>query len=148
MGTTWILVATSTEARILELGAGWNNLRVMTSYKNPDDRAHEGDLMTDGAAAVVQYNGEGRRYFTGPRVSAREHAGELFAGKLAKTLQQGRVTGSFDDLVLIAPPGLLGKIRVALDDATLCRISDQCETNLSHLTPDQLYTSLRSLVKR
>jgi protein required for attachment to host cells len=144
MYNTWILVANSAEARILELGASWGDLDVKATYSNPDGRAHEGDLVTDRGAAVLESTGQGQRRYTAAKVSAKEHASDVFARKLASALQRGRVNNSYNDLVLVAPPPLLGKLRTVLDATTLECVSYEINKNLAQLSPNQLSDALQA----
>jgi protein required for attachment to host cells len=146
MSHTWIVVANSAEARILEPGARRYPLRVKATFVNPEARAHEGDLITDGGAAVLQRMGQGQRRYTGPQVTAKEHSCDLFARQLADALMQARLSNSYDDLVLIASPELLGKLRAALDQSTTRCVRLEIDKNLAHLPPDKLDRSLQALL--
>lgn len=147
MANTWIMVANGAEAQILESAKRGNDLKVHACYVNPEGRAHEGDLVTDKGAAVLQRMGQGQRRYTGPQVSAREHSGDLFARQLADALLQGRISNSYGDLVLVASPGLLGKLRAALDEATKRCVRLEIDKNLAQLSPDELNRFLRALLK-
>lgn len=57
MSRTWVLVASSAEAQLLESRARRSDLHVTAQYSNADGRAHEGDLVTDGGAAAMQFSG-------------------------------------------------------------------------------------------
>lgn len=143
MPTTWILVANSAEARILEQRNRRGPLRVTGEFSNSSARAHEGDLVTDGGAAVLQRAGKGQRRYTEPEVSTKEHRAELFAAALADTLQKGRQANAYDKLMLVAAPDFLGKLRTKIDAATMRCVTCEVDKNLSDQTSDELASSLR-----
>lgn len=146
MPTTWILVANSAQAHILERRSRREPLRIVSEFRNEDARAHEGDLVTDGGAAVMQRMGKGQQRHTEPEVSTREHRNELFAADLADTLQKGRAAGDYEELVLVAAPAFLGKLRDKIDNTTMRCVTSEIDKNLSHLAPSELLAAVEDLL--
>lgn len=127
MAITWILVANDSTARILTLGERWDNLDLAAQYSFPATAAGKDGSTTENIASG------------GP-------SGDEFATVLASALKQGRLTGRYDDLVLVAMPELLARLRAAMDDSTLGRVTYQFGSNLFQLSPDQLNHSLQALM--
>ena len=73
MATTWILAADRAQARLYRLHGRGKPLSLIEQFEHPEGRAHEGDLVTDSGAAVMQSGGQGQRRDTEPEVSATEH---------------------------------------------------------------------------
>tara|TARA_R110002124_G_scaffold50117_7_gene146209 strand:+ start:2592 stop:3038 length:447 start_codon:yes stop_codon:yes gene_type:complete len=118
MGRIWILVADRAHARLYLRGKRWDQLEQLENHEHPQGRAHEGDLVTDEGAAVMQRGGQGQRRDTQPEVSATEHEAQVFAHELTDRLRQARLGQEMDSLVLVAAPNFLGLLRKALDDQT------------------------------
>lgn len=118
MAKIWILVADSAHARVFLRGKRWDQLEQLEEYEHPQGRAHEGDLVSDEGAAVIQRSGQGQRRDSQPEVSATEHEAQVFAHELTDRLRQARVGHKMDSLVLVAAPHFLGLLRKTLDDQT------------------------------
>jgi protein required for attachment to host cells len=118
MERIWILVADSAGARLYLRGRRWDQLDQLAELEHPEGRAHEGDLVSDQGASVIQRGGQGQRRSSQPEVSATEHEAQVFAHELAARLRKGRVEQEMDALVLVAAPHFLGLLRAALDDQT------------------------------
>lgn len=137
MNRNWILVADSSRARIFECDRRWRDLQLLHEEDYPRGRAHEGDLVTDNGAEVMQSAGSGQRRTTGPEVSASEHESELFARALADRMREGRLEGEYESLVMVAAPEFLGQLRTALDDHTRRSVSHEIDKNLTQHTPEE-----------
>ncbi|MEJ2530312.1 MAG: host attachment protein [Halioglobus sp.] len=118
MERIWILVADSAHARLYLRGRRWDQLEQLEEHEHPEGRAHEGDLVSDHGASVIQRGGQGQRRSSQPEVSATEHEAQVFARELAERLSKGRVGQEMDALVLVAAPHFLGLLRTMLDDQT------------------------------
>ncbi|MCB1676475.1 MAG: host attachment protein [Halioglobus sp.] len=138
MATMWILTADRAQARLYRLRGRGKPLALLEQFEHPQGRAHEGDLVTDSGAAVMQSAGQGQRRETEPEVSATEHEAQVFAGQLAERLGRGRVEHEFDDLLLIAPPAFLGELRKALDRDTRRCVKHEIDKNLLQYSEEQL----------
>ncbi|MCB1679021.1 MAG: host attachment protein [Halioglobus sp.] len=138
MATTWILAADRAQARLYRLHGRGKPLSLIEQFEHPEGRAHEGDLVTDSGAAVMQSGGQGQRRDTEPEVSATEHEAQVFAGQLAQRLSRGRVERAFESLVLIAPPAFLGVLRKALDRDTRRCVKHEIDKNLLQYSDQKL----------
>jgi len=90
---------------------------------------HEGDLVSDRAGNDGGSIGQGRHVID-DKISAREHEKIEFARQLAERLDAGCNAGSFERLVLIAPPAFLGLLRDKLSKKVMDRVYKQIDKNL------------------
>lgn len=111
MKKIWILAADNSRARIYELHTPDKTPQQVEEFENPQGRAHNRDLVTDGNG---RYFGKGERnqgHTAPPSESAVEHEVELFAKRLAAHLEKCRVEQKFDGIRLVAAPKFLGLLR-------------------------------------
>jgi protein required for attachment to host cells len=108
--TTRVLVAHDAGARVFESTDYGKRLTPLGEIVFEDGRRqpHEIDADRSGRA------GQGRHALE-PSQDAKSHAVEGFAKILADDLSRAYHQGSFQRLVLIAPPRFLGLLRSALD---------------------------------
>jgi protein required for attachment to host cells len=112
---TWILVACRSGATILSsLGPELTKLR---EIEHPRGRLKASDLETDRPGRAFDRGGQGRHAMSSEE-SPTEHLAQRFAAELARELEHARHMGAFNQLVLVAAPRLLGKLRAELSDAT------------------------------
>src|ERR671925_293525 len=99
MGTTWILCANSSRARLLEVDPHAETPREVADFVNPAGRAHERDLQSD--ASGHKYGIGERGHAVAPGQSFAEHETERFAESLREYLEHARGEQRFAQLWLI-----------------------------------------------
>ena len=138
MDRIWILVADSARARLYLRGRRWDQLDQLEEIEHPEGRAHEGDLVSDQGASVIQRGGQGQRRSSQPEVSATEHEAQVFAHELAGRLRKGRVEHEVDSLVLVAAPHFLGLLRTTLDDQTRKCVLHEIDKDLTQYDTEKV----------
>jgi protein required for attachment to host cells len=111
MGTTWILSANSSRARLFEVEPHSDTPREVADFVNPAARAHERDLRSDASG---RYYGKGERqqgHAADPGESQNEHETERFAESLREYLERARGEQRFNQLWVVAAPAFLGHLR-------------------------------------
>jgi protein required for attachment to host cells len=147
MTTTWILVAHNAGARCFENGGPGKGIELIEEIGHPEGRQSEGELQADRPGRSFQRNsGDTRRSAMSPPQSAQERIVADFAGTLASRLQQARVSGKLDRLVLVAPPKLLGLLRSALDAPTAHCVVGSLDKNLAMSDQDELVKHLGEVI--
>jgi protein required for attachment to host cells len=73
-----------------------------------------------------------------PAHSARDHEAEAFAKRVCKRLDEARLAGSVDKLVLIAPPRFLGHLRASLSKGTQGIVAHSIDKELTQASPDEI----------
>lgn len=129
MSRTWILVAESSRAKLYASDGTLAPLSELEDLVHPAGRMHEGDLVSDRAGNDGGSVGQGRHVMD-DKITAREHEKIEFARQLAERLDVGCNSGSFERLVLIAPPAFLGLLRDKLSKKVMERVYKQIDKNL------------------
>lgn len=111
MATTWVIIASASEAFFYELNKkafskGKIQLNLVASYSHPESRKKDGELMSDRSG---HYRNDvmGHGSFINP-TEPKKYEAEFFAKEITDALDIARTTNDFDSLVLITPPHFLG----------------------------------------
>ena len=122
MGTTWILIANATRARLYENTGIGKGLDLLEEFTHPESRLKGADLVSDRPGHMQSSgNGQGSRQ---PATSPRTFEAELFAREIAETLEFARAQNQFDRLILVAGTPFLGALRSQLSSHVLSRTSE------------------------
>jgi protein required for attachment to host cells len=109
MGTTWILCANASRARLFEVVPHADTPREIADYANAPGRAHERDLQTDAAGRLFgKGDPQGQTTVEG---SVAEHETERFAESLRDQLARDHAQHKFAQLWIVAAPAFLGRLR-------------------------------------
>jgi protein required for attachment to host cells len=145
---TWILVADAGHARVLE----------MTDAKAPLRPVVGGELVADavhGHARDLKSDRPGRAYGgpTGQRSAMEPHQDphlvekHRFAKLVADRLETAATEGAFDRLVLVAPPKMLGDLRIDLSARTASMIVGELAKDLVKTPTAELPGHLSALLQ-
>ena len=127
----WILVADGQTARL--------EPALPYEMRMPNPPTREQGAERPGRA----YESSGKaRHAVEPHVDWHREAKRSFAGELADLLGQKARDNAFDELVLIAPPQMMGDLRDALDGATKARVKTEVTKDLTQLTAIELHDYL------
>jgi protein required for attachment to host cells len=137
MKTTWVLVANSTRARILEADKAIGPLNEVEALVHPEGRLHERDLTSDLPGRAFDSAGQGRHAMEQP-VDPKQQEMITFARFLAQRLDEAREQGEFKQLIIVAAPALLGRLRKSLSPETARRVSYELDKNISLLRPEEI----------
>ncbi len=135
MKTTWILVANRGGASLFERTG--KDLKWVQDIPHPQGRLKNSDIGTDKPTRTYDRFGAGR-HTTGSEQEPTEHLAEQFAHRLADLLNKGRVDHAYAELILIADPGFLGKLREALDVNTATMLTKTLDKNLPGISATDL----------
>jgi protein required for attachment to host cells len=105
--TVWVIAADASRARILQV-ASPGKLAEVARLDNPEGRMQDRELTSD---AHPRFRGSPGPGSDRQETSAVEHATELFAKRIGDYLEKARVDRRYDELVVIAPPQVLGSLR-------------------------------------
>lgn len=138
---TWILVADRSGARVYaRSGSGLPTL--IETIAHPEGRLRPRDLEAAEGGRAHDRFGEHRHAMTSQE-SAVDHVAATFAKSLADRLRTARLDRQYDDLVLVAGPRMLGRLRAALDDDTAAIVSGSVDRDLAELEDHALAETLR-----
>lgn len=124
-GRTWVVVADSSQASIYLREQRNSPLRTVTTIQDFPSRPEE-QPPADGKDAQPAANGN-----------------LPLARQVCGTLERGRSRGAFEELILIAPPRVLGMMRDSLTKPTLGRVRREIPKNLVRCQPERIRHYLR-----
>jgi protein required for attachment to host cells len=133
---TWVLVADGSRARLLtreKSGA----LTEAETFVCPETRLKDDELISDRAGRSFDSRGSGRHGME-PRTSQHDQVAMEFARQIAGRLEELRVSGQIEKLVLIAAPAFLGQLRAKLSDGTSQLVALSIDKDLSRQDLSQI----------
>ena len=154
-GTTWILVANRTGAKLFEttgpnkvlefpkeFACSQGRIRGSESYRDQPGRAFNSSSQSRGG------HGTGSpRHALGSEVTHHELAGRKFAKKLSGMLEKAGNAHRYDKLVLVSEPRFLGVLRSALSPLVKERIAVTLEKDIEEMPNQVLGEHLRTMLK-
>jgi protein required for attachment to host cells len=132
----WYLVADQGRARILTGRVRTGHGELVTSLDSPALHAKTHDLGSERPGHGAESVGHARHAVEAPDYHGK--AGDEFAKALATVIDQGLAADAFDQLVLVAPPRFLGRLRDALSAPALDRVTDTLPKDLTHVAINDL----------
>ena len=143
--TTWIVVADGARGRVFSTDARDDEIDDALPYEFVGSRQPTRERVTDRAGQTLERHGPGG-HAKSKSQDAKEHDQENLAREIADAMRSGRTDHRFDNLVLIAPPAFLGRLRTALDGPTAKLVTATHAKDLSGLPPHDLRARLRELL--
>lgn len=111
---TWILIANGARGRVLRHAGPGSGLSEVDGLEFSQEPKRAQDIMADKPGRSFASAGHGRSAME-PRTDPVEKREADFVKRLAAFLDAEREAGSFDRLVLVAPPIALGALRASLN---------------------------------
>lgn len=135
---TWFLVADAARAQIFEREDPGSRITPVNAhiYAAPT-RNRSSSAGTDRPGVGRDRMGFGRHAMQ-PEMDWQTHEKTMFAKHLGRALRSAADAHAFDDLVLVAPPWMLGRLREALDDDLRRHVRDEIPKDLTHLAPHEI----------
>lgn len=108
--TNWIVVADGARARILSAKdrLRFHDLAVVEELETDNRPSRE--IASDKPGRTYDSGGAGRHAKEEP-TDPHRHQQDVFAAELAELLDKKRKAGTFDALMVVAPPRMLGDLR-------------------------------------
>lgn len=145
MPNTWILVAHASGARLFENAGPGKGLDLRRTIEHPKGRLRDGEFDSDRPGRSFERVGQVRHAMSREK-SPSDEAVTAFARELASMLKDGRLDGSYERLVLIAPPRVLGLVRNALDEPTSGLIVGSLDKDLAYHDEEQIRDQVGSVI--
>lgn len=143
---TWIVVAHRSGAVVYESRGTQLPLARVMLLENPVGRARAGELESDRPGRAYDRKGGGRHAMSKEENSV-EHVEQEFAHRVLAQLERSREAGAFDQLVLIAPPKMLGRLRRGLPAPLRTLVVADLAKDLAMATPDEVRGYLEELIQ-
>lgn len=99
------------------------------------------------ATGMVFESAGGARHMSAPHLDARREVKEHFASMIAGEVNRARAKKSFDQLVVIAPPQMLGVLREHFDKGTAGAIRAELAKELAQLSPGEILPHVRKALE-
>lgn len=116
MKRTWIVVMDRTGARLFERVARMKKLSVIKEWEHPGGNFRESELTSDRPGIGRMNSREYRGNVYTPPSTAKEHTLEDFCQEVSRYLNHKRMEDCYDELVLVAEPHTLGKLKESLNE--------------------------------
>ena len=146
MKQTWIVVAESTRARIFSTFGTSMALEEVADLTHPESRLHDRELSSDLPGRSFDSHGQGRHGMEQP-TTPKEQEAQAFASEIVQLLDRGRHEGSFNALVIVAPPAFLGLLRSKLDKPLEDLVASTLNKNLVEADKKTLERQISALLR-
>ena len=143
--TTWIVVADGARARFLVNKGPGTGLAAALPEDLMADKRQSRELGRDKPGRTFDRAGTGR-HAEEPRTDPHRHVQEQFARDVAALLEKHRLAGSYDRLVLVAAPKMLGDLRKALSVETARLADGELDKDLTKIPVHELPRYIGDLV--
>lgn len=129
----WYVIADGGRARFVERDEQ-GAFRTVSSFVSTELHAKSSDLGRDRPARVMESATPGRSAVE-PRRDLKEAAKQDFVKLVAEQIDQEHGRGQFDNLVLVAPPGVLTELKDNLSKSMAELVVDDLQKDLTKV-PD------------
>lgn len=145
---TWVLLADGAVARVLTNNGPGQGLKRSAGHEFSVAHPLARDIVSDreGRQADRAAGGGGSRHAMKPRTEPQRHLEKEFAKTLARFLEKEALKKSYQRLVLVASPNMLGDLRSELSVHALAAVSDQVNKDLVHMDDAAVAKHLSEIV--
>lgn len=130
--TTWILIADSAKARLIEQDPDAREFKALSSEAFEGERGTSKEIASDRPGRTFDSGGQGRHAME-PSSDPQRHAKFAFARDLARHLDEADTHQRFDRLILIAAPQTLGDLRSMLPDRVQAKVVREIDKDLTSI---------------
>jgi len=141
----WVLVANSGQARILEMQRKPYEFHQVSELVSEAQHLTNKEIVSDASGRVYRAQGPGTHSMK-PRSDPHENAEEQFSRSLAQKMEKAARLGRFDQLLVVADPRTLGRLRQQLDKSVGSKLAEEVTLDLVGLPLNQLEPRLRQVL--
>jgi protein required for attachment to host cells len=127
----WVVVADSARARIFGAKNRSGRLDELEVRYHPESRLKDSEIQADKPGRMYSMQGEFRSATEQP--PARKVEAERFAQDLAEYLDKCHYEQKFEQLVLVASPNFLGRLRKEFSNRLLKAVANEINKDVSNL---------------
>jgi protein required for attachment to host cells len=135
--TTWVLIADSSRARVFEHRRSLRSLKLVDEDDRPELRDRELMRDSDRPGRVRESVGQ-TRHGMEPQTTTDERLREHFSRELVERLQIGANEQRFGQLLIVAPPAMLGELRSHLDENLRALVIAELDKDLTKIPAHEL----------
>jgi protein required for attachment to host cells len=136
MKSIWIVVADNTRARIFTTDGSSAPLEEVEDLSDTGGRLHDREITSDLPGRVKSFGGGGHAYEQ--RTDPKELEVDDFARRIAQYLQDARNENRFEQLLIVAAPSFLGKLRNHLHEQVKKRVCFELDKEITTLTAAEI----------
>ncbi len=136
MKLTWIVVADSSRARILNARTA-SKIEEIMNFAHPEGRLHEQELTTDLPGKDANKGAPGKHGFQ-DKIEPKQQEAIDFAKQIARYIDDALDENKFEQLMIVAEPSFLGIFRKQLSDEVRDRISFELDKNITTHSVDDI----------
>ena len=140
----WIIVANKSASRFFEYDKSHRDLIEIADLINEKARMKESDLVSDSPGHSMDSGSKFGSRSMSHENKAVNHALDVYVHQVADFAKKGRNNNSYDSLILIAEPRMLGLLSFALEKRKL-NISFKIGKELNNLKSNELLEMIEGL---
>jgi protein required for attachment to host cells len=137
MAKNWVIVADRSLARIFTNESPAGQLEEVETLRHPEGRLRTRAIDADRPGRSFQSAGK-MRHGMEREIDAKKQKAITFAHRVAERLENARLHGEMERLVLAAPPEFLGFLREALSTETRRMIQHELPLDLVGMAPKDI----------
>lgn len=141
---TWIIVADGSRARFFKLSST-DTIISAIDHELIAPRLKNSQIAADRPGRTFESGGKIRHAKEPPTLPARQASIEL-AGEVAILLEAELKAGSFEHLIIVAPPRSIGDLRGAMSEQLKSVVTTEIGKDLSKLSVSELSTRLHDVI--
>lgn len=142
----WLLNVNSNQCRIYHYQKHPAQITLIKELSNPLAKHRAGDDITTDRPGHYQSRGTIHGALS-PRTDPKENEVNHFARDVAHELNHGRNTNSFKEIILIAPPHMLGLLNQHTDTHVKKMVASSIHSDLIHLKDHELLDFIKNYEK-
>jgi len=143
--TTWIVIADGAHARIVLNDGPGKGVKAGPERQFSAINVPGRDIMADRPGRTFDSAGQGRHAME-PRTNPRDVEQQKMFRELTKYLEQEAKKGSYDRLVIVAPPRALGSLRSELSARARAKVTGELDKDLTQVAIHDLAGHLGSVL--
>lgn len=140
-----VITANSNKCRLYHLNKNKSELVFYKEISHPENKLKSSDLTSDKSGHYKTTMGNRGAY--SPHMDAKDVKIDDFSREIARELNVERNQNTYDHLVLVAPPHIMGLLQQHLDKHVKELIAKDIQKDLLHLSQADLMAFLKDSVK-
>jgi protein required for attachment to host cells len=144
MSITWILVANASAAYLYANYGPKKGLQKLKEFRHEASREKGQDLVSDRPGHNKSHGNGCGAYV--PATDPKQHEARNFACRLARELEQGRITNSYQRLILVVSAPFIGLVNGNLGRNVRNLVSDTLEKDYTKASEKYLTKHLESCI--
>ena len=142
MNTIWILVVNQAEAQVYSAKNLPGKIAMVGIMTHAEGTARTRDLVSDTPGRAYDSRGEGRHAME-PDVGVKEEERRKFIKEVVNRLEAAQLRKSYDRLVVLAAPAVLGVFRKTIGDSLSRLVIREIPKDVVGQSVEKIETQLR-----